>query len=138
MKVNGRKRFLLVDTLGLVLAVAVLPASTQDCHAAPAVLSWLRDRWFRLRVIFADGSFEHGPVRWLAGLRRRSRLTLVIVRKPAGGFAVLPKRWVVERTFAWLGRHRRLSKDYERLPSSSEAFIRIAMIGLMARRLAQT
>lgn len=134
---NGRKRFLLVDTLGLVLAVRVLPASTQDCHAAPAVLSWLRGRWFRLRVIFADGSFEHGPVRWVASLRARSRLRLAIVRKPAGGgFSPLPKRWVVERTFAWLGRHRRLSKDYERLPSSSEAFIRLAMIGLMARRLA--
>lgn len=135
---NGRKRFLLVDTLGLVLAAAVLPASVQDHQAVPAFLSFLARRWFRLRTIFADGSFEHGPVRWLAGLRRRSRLTLVIVRKSAGGgFSVLPKRWVVERTFAWLGRCRRLSKDYERLPSSSEAFVRIAMIGLMTRRLAR-
>ena len=134
---NGRKRFLLVDTLGLVLAVAVLPASTQDGHGARPLLSFLARRWFRLRVIFADGSCEPGPVRWVASLRTRARLTLAIVRKaPGGGFSVLPKRWVVERTFAWLGRHRRLSKDYERLPASSEAFVRIAMIGLMTRRLA--
>jgi transposase len=137
--VNGRKRFLLVDALGLVPAVAVLPASTRDAHGAAPLLSCLARRWLRLRVIFADGSFEHGPARWLASLRRRSRLRLVIVRKPAsGGFSVLPKRWVVERTFAWLGRHRRMSKDCERLPSSSEAFIRLAMIGLMTRRLART
>ena len=75
----------------------------------------------------------------MAGVAPRpGKLALAIVRKPAsGGFSPLPKRRVVERTFAWLGRHRRLSKDYEQLPSSSEAFIRIAMIGLMTRRLAQ-
>ena len=135
-KVKGRKRHLVVDTLGLLLAVVVHTANLQDRDGARRVLARLGDRFPRLRVIWADGGYQ-GPKlgRWLA--RQAPAWVLDIVPRPtsAPGFQVLPKRWVVERTFAWLGRYRRLSKDYEGLPETSETWIRLAMIDRMLYRL---
>lgn len=127
----------MVDTLGLILAVVVHPADVQDRDGAKLVLALLRDRFSRLRLIWADGGYAGALVGWVNDLRRRNRLRLEIVKRPddAKGFVVLPRRWVVERTFAWLGRFRRLSKDYEETTASSEAFVKLAMIHHMARRL---
>jgi putative transposase len=132
----------LVDTLGLVLEVQVQPADIQDREGAPAVLSPLQHRHWRLRKIWADGSYRGELIDWAWNLRQgrgHRRLDIEIVEKPAGtGFVVLPRRWVVERTFAWLGRSRRLSKDYEALPDTSQALVWIAMIHLMTKRLAHS
>ncbi len=112
-------------------------ADIQDYHAAPAVLWRLRGRFPRLRRIWADAGYTEALVAWTY---RVCHWTLELVHRPKGatGFAVLPRRWVVERTFAWLGRYRRLSKDYEQLPQSSESMVLLAMINLMSRRLART
>lgn len=136
-KIKGRKRHLVVDTLGLLLTVLVHSADIQDCHAAPAVLWRLRGRFPRLRLIWADAGYAGTLVGWT---RRMCHWVLEIVRRreDAQGFEVLPRRWVVERTLAWLGRYRRLSKDYEQLPQSSESMVLLAMINLMSRRLAKT
>ena len=133
----GRKRHLLVDTLGLVLLVVVTAASVQDRDGARTVLAALSTQFRRLRVIWADGAYSGRLAVWVRGLRRWGRVRLEIVRKRKGqrGFAVVPWRWIVERTFAWLGRYRRLKCDYERLPETTEAIIHIAMIRLMLRRL---
>ena len=127
----------MVDTLGLILAVVVHPADVQDRDGAKLVLAKLRDRFSRLRLIWADGGYAGQLVEWVRGLRPRNKLRLEIVRRSddAKGFVVLPRRWVVERTFAWLGRCRRLSKDYEATTASSEAMVKLAMIHLMVRRL---
>jgi len=133
--VTGRKRHIVVDTLGMLLAVTVHAADVQDRDGAKLVLAKLGDRFPRLWVIWVDGGYAGKLLVWaLATLG----LVLDVVKRPgaAKGFAVLPKRWIVERTFAWLGRSRRLSKDYEALPETSEAWIRIAMIQLMLKRLA--
>jgi len=137
-KVNGRKRHLLVDVMGLVLLVVVHPANIQDRDGAKLVLEHIRNALKRLRLIWADGGYAGKLIEWVRELRRRDKVCLEIVKRTddVRGFKVLPHRWVVERTFGWLGRYRRLSKDYEYLTASSEAMIRIAMIGLMARRLA--
>jgi putative transposase len=134
----GRKRHILVDTLGLLLLVAVHSAGTQDRDGARSVLEPLANRFSKLRKIWADSIYNGGIGEWVRNLRRRNRIDLEIVKRPDGvkGFLVLARRWVVERTFAWLSFHRRLSKDYEYLPETSEAFIRIAMIRVMLRRLA--
>jgi putative transposase len=133
--VTGRKRHLVVDTLGLLLAVVVHAASVQDRDGAKLVLAQLGGRFPRLWLVWADGSYAGKLLVWaLVALG----LVIEVVKRPADavGFAVLPKRWIVERTFAWLGRSRRLSKDYEALPATSEAWIRVAMIQLMLKRLA--
>jgi putative transposase len=138
-KVSGRKRHLLVDVLGLVLVAVVHSASTQDYEGGRQVLEHVGHRFSRLRRIWADSAYgKCGLADWLWKLRKRGKLHLEIVRGKPGqkGFAVQPRRWVVERTFGWLGRHRRLSKDYEALPASSEAMIYVAMIRLMLARLA--
>jgi putative transposase len=134
--VNGRKRHIVVDTLGLLLAVLVHSADIQDRDGAPALLWRLKGRFPRLRLIWADGGYAGKLVAWT---RRVCHWTLEIVhrREGAKGFEVLPKRWVVERTLAWLGRYRRLSKDYEQLSQSSESMVLLAMINLMTRRLAR-
>ena len=134
---KGRKRHIAVDTLGLLLTVLVHAADIQDYHAAPAVLWRLRGRFPRLRLIWADAGYAGALVAWT---RRVCHWTLELVRRREGakGFEVLPRRWVVERTFAWLGRYRRLSKDYEQLSQSSESMVLLAMINLMTRRLAGT
>ncbi len=137
--VCGRKRHILVDVLGLVLVAVVHAASTQDYDGAPRVMEPLRTRFSRLRLIRADSVYGRlGLPDWVRGLRPRRKLRLEVVSRQPGqkGFTVLPRRWVVERTFAWLGFHRRLSKDYEALPETSEAMIYVAMVRLMLARLA--
>jgi putative transposase len=138
-QVAGRKRHLLVDVLGLVLVVVVHAASTQDYDGARRVIEQVRNRFSRLRLIWADSIYNRtGLPQWVRDLRTRRKLRLEVVRRREGqkGFEVLPRRWVVERTFAWLGFHRRLSKDYEAVPETSEAMIYVAMIRLMLARLA--
>lgn len=121
-----------------MLAVVVHGANIQDRDGARLVLAALANTFWRLRLIWADGGYAGALLEWVARLRPVRRLRMVIVKRSddARGFQVLPKRWIVERTFAWLGFHRRFSKDYEFHTETSEAFIRIAMIGLMLRRLA--
>jgi len=133
-KVNGRKRHLLVDTLGLVLMVIVHAANIQDRDGAKLLLERVQGRFPRLRLIWADGGYAGKLIDWVKTV---FHWVLEIVKRSddVKGFQVLPHRWVVERTFGWLGRYRRLSKDYEGLPESSEAMIYIAMIHLMVRRL---
>jgi putative transposase len=118
--------------------VVVTAASVQDRDGAMSMLASLRHRFSRMRRIWADQAYSGDLVTWLWGLRPWRKIRLEIVKRPEGikGFLLLPKRWIVERTFAWLGRYRRLSKDYEYLPQTSEAMIRVAMIHLMLRRLA--
>src|SRR3954447_26852189 len=137
-KVKGRKRHILVDTLGLLIAVVVTAASVQDYHGAKPVLGAVKDRCPRLKVVWADGIYEK---RWLIDwVRTGYGWELAIIKRSDKdkGFRLLPKRWVVERTFGWLGRYRRLSKDYERLLETSEAMIQMAMIDIMVRRLEPT
>lgn len=134
-KVTGRKRHILVDTLGLILLVVVHPADIQDRDGAKLLLEKALGRFSRLRVIWADQGYAGKLIEWVAQLFG-SRVRLEIVsRKEEHAFSVVRWRWIVERTFSWLGRYRRLSKDYESLPESSESWIRVAMISIMIRRL---
>jgi putative transposase len=138
-KITCRKRSIAVDTLGLLLAVVVMVSSIDDAHAARQVFVQLKpDTQPRLAVVWADGKYHnHDLNAWLK--RQRSiKWVLEVVRRPTGakGFVLLPKRWVVERTFSWLNRWRRLSRDYETLTSSSESMVRVASIGRMLRYLA--
>jgi transposase len=131
-KVNGRKRFIVTDTLGLLLTVVVVTASVQDRDGAKPVLlqAYLSTG---VRFVFADGAFAGRLLDWAQTLLRT---TLHIVRKPADqrGFVVIPRRWAVERTFGWLTAHRRLARDYERDPATSEAMIRWAAINTIDDR----
>ena len=129
----------LVDTLGLVLVAIVHAAHIQDRDGAKLVVERLRPKFSRWRCIWADGGDVGQVVAWVRGLRVWRKLRLEIVSRPEGskGFVLLPKRWVVERTFGWLNRFRRLSKDYEYLTQTSETMIHVAMINLMVRRLAR-
>jgi putative transposase len=124
-----------VDTLGLILAVVVHAANIQDRDGAKLVLAKLRGWLPRLQLIWADGGYAGQLIDWVKDF---GGWTLQIVKRSAdlSGFVLLPKRWIVERTFAWLGRCRRLSKDYEWQTASSEAMIHVAMISLMLHRLA--
>lgn len=132
---KGRKRHLIVDTLGMLLAIEVHVADIQDRDGARLVIETLGNRFPRLRLIWADGGYAGKLIEWTAGL---GGWLLEIVKRSddVKGFKVLPKRWIVERTFGWLNRYRRLSKDYEELPETSESMIHLAMINLMTRRLA--
>jgi putative transposase len=123
----------------LLLTVVVTAANVQDRDGAMSLLARLRHQFSRLRVIWADQAYTGDLAAWLWGLRPWRKVRLDIVKRPAGtqGFLLLPKRWIVERTFGWIGRYRRLSKDYEYLTQTSEAMIRVAMIHLMVRRLAR-
>lgn len=138
-KINGRKRHLIVDTLGLVLSVVVHSADFQDQDGALLVLqalSLVRTRFRRLRVIFGDSAYgRNGLPAWV---RSHFGWILQPILRPVGlkGFQVLPKRWIVERTFAWLSKYRRHSKDYERNVLTSESMIYATMSHIMLRRLA--
>ena len=135
-KITGRKRHLVVDTLGLVLTVVVHGAYWQDHDGAGLALIRLQARFGRLKVLFADSAYgRNGLPEWV---RETFGWVLQTVLRPVAvkGFVVLPKRWIIERTFAWLARYRRNSKDYERTTESSEAIIHLSMINLMSRRLA--
>jgi putative transposase len=137
-KINGRKRHILVDTLGLLLAVVVTTAALDDGAAAPLVVGRLDPKDYpRLKKLWGDNKYHNLNFRqWLA-LNRPGWELEVKTREPGvKGFAVLPKRWVVERTFAWQGRYRRHSRDYERRTDSSESMIRVSSLHLMLRRLA--
>jgi putative transposase len=123
----------------LVLTVVVTAANVQDREGAKSLLEVLRHQFSRLRLIWADGAYAGDLLAWVWALRPWRKVHLEIVKRPTGvkGFQLLPWRWIVERTFGWLGRYRRLSKDYEYLTQTSEAMIRVAMIHLMVRRLAR-
>ena len=163
-QVGGRKRHLLVDTEGLVMKVRVHSAKVPDAEGIRLLLEPVRDRLGRLSHLWVDAGYQGRGKRWAEEV---VGLSVEVVRKPqkpvpeevaerwarewakegkevdwqglmpSKGFKVLPRRWVVERTFSWLGQNRRMSKDYERLPESSEAFVYAAMSRLMARRLAR-
>ncbi|MER7817935.1 IS5 family transposase [Streptomyces sp. NPDC058423] len=138
-RVRGRKRHLLVDTCGLVLRAVVHSASVQDRAGAKLVLSGLRQRFPQVGLVWVDGGYVNVVDSRLVGWAAETEnVEIVAVPRNADvkGFQVLPRRWVVERTFSWLGRCRRLARDYERKTAHAEAMIKVAMIRLMAARLA--
>ena len=129
----GRKRHLLVDTMGLIWGLAVLPASPTDWDGAVEVFKRFGAKLPRLKKVWADSAYNVGALlAWIAA-NCRWVLDIVTRREGAVGFEVQPWRWVVERTFGWLNRYRRLSKDYERNPLSSETWIYISAIHRMSR-----
>lgn len=132
---KGRKRHVAVDTAGLLLGVVVHAADIQDADGAGDLLRRLKRLYCWLEAVFADSIYDRVAVLLACFLLG---LTLIVVRRIAGttGFVLLPRRWVVERTLGWLGRWRRLAKDYEELPEVSEAMVKLAMIRLMLHRLA--
>lgn len=136
-KITGRKRHIAVDTLGLILAIVVHQADQQDQDGAWGVLEILHNKFRRLKVVFGDAAYGRSSLPdWVYGT---FGWVLQTVLRPVGmkGFVVLPKRWIVERTFAWLARYRRHSKDYEKTTASAEALAHIALIALMTKRLAK-
>ncbi len=137
-KINGRKRHVFVDTLGLLLAVVVTTAAVDDGVAAPQVVNNLAPAAYpRLEKIWGDNKYHNHSFRaWLNKNRPTWELEVKTRPKETEGFAPIPKRWVVERTFAWFGRYRRHSKDYERRTDSSESMLRVSAMHLMLRRLA--
>ena len=138
-RVRGRKRHLLVDTGGLVLRARVHSASVQDRAGAKLVLTGVGQQFPRLGLVWVDGGYVNSVDAGLAAWAdRQENLQVVAVPRNADvkGFQVLPRRWVVERTFAWISRCRRSARDYERKTAHAEAMIQVAMIRLMAARLA--
>ncbi|MEL6456572.1 MAG: IS5 family transposase [Cyanobacteria bacterium J06623_5] len=151
-RVNGRKRTIIVDTMGLLLGAVVHSAGRSDHKGLILLATWFAAVWTSLQVIWTDSTF--GGKRFTAWVQETFGWVLAVVKRQEGqqGFAVLPKRWVVERcsfgeyspngertrerTFAWFGRYRRLSKDYEYLPTTSETMLYVAMVNIMVRRLA--
>lgn len=133
-KIKGRKRHIAVDTLGLLLMIVVHSAGIQDRVGVKALLIKMANKYHRLQVIFADGGYTGTLIAWCFAM---FHWTIKIVkRNETKMFKILPKRWIVERTFGWLLFRRRLAKDYEHNPKSSEAMVQIAMIPLMLKRLA--
>ena len=137
-KISGRKRHVAVDCLGLILFMMITPASVQDRDAARSLIKTVVSLYERLQIIWADGGYLGALVNWVKQLRPFGKLRLEIVRRcdQVRGFQVLPKRWIVERTFGWFSKSRRLCRDYEVRVDHSEAMIRVCMIRLMVRRLA--
>ena len=134
-KINGRKRHIIVDTLGLIMALVIHTADIQDQDGAKLAIAALGERFKRLLVIFADSAYARcGLPDWL---KQCFGWILQTILRPVGvkGFVILPKRWIVERTFAWINKYRRNSKDYERNTESSKAIIYIAMIDRMLKTL---
>ena len=138
-KVSGRKRHLAVDVLGMILAIKITAAAVQDRDAAKGLITLMLSMYQRVQIIWADGGYLGALVRWVKKLRPFGKLKLEIVRRcdDVKGFKVIRKRWVVERTFGWLVKSRRLCRDYEVRLDHSEAMIRICMIRLMVKRLAR-
>ena len=136
-KINGRKRHIITDTTGLMVGLVVHSAAIQDRDGASGVLKTILKRWPWLRHVFADGGYA-GP-KLKHAVEKIGSFVLEIVKRSdaAKGFEVLPRRWVVERTFAWLGRCRRLAKDFERTIASAEAWLFVAHIRMLTRRLAR-
>ena len=135
-KIKGKKRHVLVDTVGLLLQVVVHPANVQDRDGGILVLSSLFGRFPFLAKLFADGGYQGPQFRdAVAAILPQLRVEIVKRSDQASGFQVLPRRWVVERTLAWLGRCRRLAKDFENLTANATAFVRLASIRLMLRKL---
>ena len=134
--INGRKRHLVVDSLGLLLTVIVTAASVQDRDAAFRLLTLLRERFSTIRLVWADGGYTGRLISWACHVLA---LTVTIVKRSddTTGFAVLPRRWVVERTFGWLLRYRRLIRDYERRLDHHEAMVLWATVTIMTRKLAR-
>ena len=137
-KISGRKRHVAVDCLGLILFMTITPASMQDRDAARPLITALVRLYGRLQIIWADGGYLGALVNWVKQLRPFGKLRLEIVRRcdQVRGFKILPKRWIVERTFGWFFKSRRLCRDYEVRLDHSEAMVRLCMIRLMVRRLA--
>jgi putative transposase len=137
-KVNGRKRHIAVDTIGLLLTVLITAASVQDRDAAKPLLWNLRKAFPQVKLAWADGGYAGKLVTW-ARTKLKPKLTLQIVKRPDDlhTFQVLPRRWVVERTLAWITRHRRTVRDYERLPAHHETYVYWSMVIVMTRRLAR-
>jgi len=133
-KINGRKRHIAVDTLGLLLVIMVSPASIQDRRGGKALLWLLGQRFPSVKRVWADGGYTGRLVTWL---QSRFDVVLDIVKRndDVHGFEVLPHRWIVERTFGWFMCHRRLCRDYERLPKHAEAMAKWAMVAVMNKRL---
>ena len=133
-KVNGRKRHILVDTLGLLIAVVVHTADIQDRDGGLLVFQRIKNMFTRLKLVWADGGYRG---EFIASAKRifGRRVAIILRSDAAKGFRVLPKRWIVEGTFAWISNYRRQSKDYERLPATSEALDYISMIQFMLRRI---
>lgn len=136
-KINGRKRHLLVDTMGLLIAAIVHRADIQDRDGAPLLLATMRSEFPWLRHIFADAAYAGGKLQ--QALAKLGTWTFEIIRRSdtAKGFEPLPRRWVVERTIAWLNRNRRLAKDFEATVESAQAWLFIASVKLLSRRLAR-
>ncbi|MEC4018270.1 IS5 family transposase [Streptomyces sp. H27-D2] len=135
-KVGGRKRHVIVDTIGMLLVVVVTAASVQDRDGAKPALAFLRELFERITLIWADGGYAGKLVDWA---KEQLGYTLEIVKRSDDmtGFVVLPRRWVVERTLSWIFQRRRCVRDYERLPEHHEAMVHWSMIILMRRRLAR-
>lgn len=133
-KVNGRKRHVITDTQGFLLAVLVHPANVHDSKMALLLLRRLKEFGINLKAIFADGGYT-GPLQQLALTLYHCVIYIVMRSDQQKGFVPLPKRWVIERTFAWFNGYRRLSKDYEVLPESSETFVQLAAVRMMLNRI---
>lgn len=136
-RVKGRKRHLVTDTAGSPLAVQVLPANIQDSHGAVPLLTSLRRTFPKLRHIFADRVYRGPQLRDAMAGTGRWTIEIVTRSQSVGTFKAEPKRWVIERTFAWLGRNRRLAKDFEATIASAETWLLIASVRLLSRRLAR-
>ena len=138
-KVSGRKRHIAVDCLGLLLAIMITPAAVQDRDTAKRLIKFLVSVYGRLQIIWADGGYLGALVQWVKQLRPFGKLRLEIVRRAdqTKGFKVLQKRWIVERTFGWFYKSRRLCRDDEVRLDHSEAMVRICMIRIMLKRLAK-
>ena len=137
-QVKGRKRHILVDTLGLLLSVYVTPADLHDSKGARCLLAGLAPLLPRLKKIWADAAYRGQELaQWCLA---QGNWDLEVVERTPGtrGFSVLPRRWVVERSLSWISRNRRLSKDYERKVQTSETLIQVAMIRLLVARLGRS
>lgn len=134
-KINGRKRHIVTDTQGFLVGAVIHEADIQDRDGAPIVFASIGHSFPQLRHVFADGGYAGDKLR--NALAKMDKWTIEIIKRSAKDFEVLPRRWVVERTFAWLGRNRRLAKDFERTIASATAWLFLASVQLLTRRIAR-